>query len=107
MEGHPGRGGHAVWVTWSTDPADADVAVVRLPAPFEPRDDLFLEGFFHQGSLDVPARAWSPGCASSPRPSPLVIDPNLERPAILTPFTEFAAAILTDVGAPPRPWSMC
>ena len=28
-----------------SDPADADVAVVRLPAPFDPRDDLFLEGF--------------------------------------------------------------
>ena len=26
--------------------------------------------------------------------TPLVIDANLERPAILTPFTEFAAAIL-------------
>jgi beta-glucosidase len=32
-----------------TDPAAADVAVVRVPAPFDPRDDLFLEGFFHQG----------------------------------------------------------
>ena len=38
------------------DPADADVAVVRVPAPYEPRDDLFLEGFFHQGSL-----AYRPG----------------------------------------------
>jgi len=81
-----------------TDPAGADVAVVRLPAPFEPRDDLFLEGFFHQGSLD-----YRPGLVARLREiaekTPLVIDANLERPAILTPFTEFAAAILTDVGA--------
>ncbi|HEU5485344.1 MAG TPA: glycoside hydrolase family 3 N-terminal domain-containing protein [Microlunatus sp.] len=80
------------------DPADADVAVVRLPAPFEPRDDLFLEEFFHQGSLD-----YRPGLVARLRAIattvPLVIDANLERPAILTPFTEFAAAILTDVGA--------
>ena len=81
-----------------TDPADADVAVVRLPAPFDPRDDLFLEGFFHQGSLE-----YRPGLVARLRDiaaiTPLVIDANLERPAILTPFTEFAAAILTDVGA--------
>ena len=30
-----------------------------------------------------------------------MIDVNLERPAILTPFTEFAAAILADVGCSP------
>ena len=35
-------------------PEDADVAVVRLAAPFEPRSDLFLESWFHQGSLDFP-----------------------------------------------------
>jgi beta-glucosidase len=81
-----------------SDPADADVAVVRLPAPFDPRDDLFLEGFFHQGSLE-----YRPGLVTRLRDiaavAPLVIDANLERPAILTPFTAFASAILTDVGA--------
>ena len=35
-------------------PEDADVAVVRLMAPFEARSDLFLESWFHQGSLDFP-----------------------------------------------------
>lgn len=81
-----------------TDPAAADVAVVRLPAPFDPRDDLFLEGFFHQGSLE-----YRPGLVarlrSIAKTTPLIIDANLERPAILTPFAEFATAILTEVGA--------
>ena len=81
-----------------SDPAVADVAVVRLPAPFDPRDDLFLEGFFHQGSLE-----YRPGLVARLRDiatvAPLVIDANLERPAILTPFTAFSSAILTDVGA--------
>lgn len=80
------------------DPAEADVAVVRLPAPFSPRDDLFLEEFFHQGTLD-----YRPGRLALLREiaavTPLIIDANLERPAILTPFTEFATAILTSVGA--------
>ena len=49
------------------DPADADVAVVRVPAPYEPRDDLFLESFFHQGSLAY-RPGWSPGCGRWPRP---------------------------------------
>ena len=76
------------------------MAVVRLPAPFDPRDDLFLEGFFHQGSL-----AYRPGLVARLRALaetvPLVIDANLERPALLTPFTEFATAILADVGCSP------
>ena len=82
------------------DPAAADVAVIRLPAPFDIRDDLFLEGAFHQGSLE-----YRPGLVARLRDiaaaTPLVIVANLERPAILTPFVEFASAILADVGASP------
>ena len=82
------------------DPAAADVAVVRLAAPFDIRDDLFLEAHFHQGSLE-----YRPGLVARLRDiaaaTPLVIVANLERPAILTPFVEFASAILADVGASP------
>ena len=82
------------------DPADADVAVVRVPAPYEPRDDLFLEGFFHQGSL-----AYRPGLVARLRALaetvPLVVDLNLERPALLAPFTDFATAIVADFGCSP------
>ena len=82
------------------DPTDADLAVVRVPAPFDPRDDLFLEAFFHQGSL-----TYRPGLLARLRmlaeSVPLVLNVNLERPAILTPLTEFASAILGDVGCSP------
>ncbi len=82
------------------DPTEADVAVVRVPAPFEPRDDLFLESFFHQGSL-----AYRPGLVARLRELaatvPLVVNPNLERPALLAPFTEFATAIVADFGCSP------
>ncbi len=30
---------------------DADIAFIRIEAPYEARDDLFLESYFHQGSL--------------------------------------------------------
>jgi beta-glucosidase len=82
------------------DAADADVAVVRLPAPFDPRDDLFLESMFHQGTLDH-----RPGLVARLRDiaagTPLVLNPNLERPAILTPLADAAAAIVADVGSSP------
>ena len=82
------------------DPAAADIAVVRVEAPFDPRDDLFLEAVFHQGSL-----TYRPGLLARLRmlteAVPLVVNVNLERPAILTPFTEFAGAIVADVGCSP------
>ena len=81
-----------------SDPADADVAVVRLAAPFDPRDDLFLEAFFHQGSL-----AYRPGLVARlteiARTTPLIISADLERPALLAAFADVAAVIVTDVGA--------
>ena len=80
------------------DPADADVAVVRLAAPFDPRDDLFLEAAFRQGSL-----AYRPGLVARlreiARTTPLIIDANLERPALLGAFADVASVILTNVGA--------
>lgn len=83
------------------DPADADLALVRLGAPFEPRDDLFLEAWFHQGSLEFP-----PGRVYRMRSiaahCPLVLVVNLDRPGILTPFAAFASAIVVDFGSSSR-----
>ncbi len=78
-------------------PEEADVAVIRLPAPFDPRDDLALEAFFQQGTLE-----YRPGLIARlqhlAKSVPVVIDANLERPAILTPLVSTCAAILGDVG---------
>jgi beta-glucosidase-like glycosyl hydrolase len=78
-------------------PEDADVAVVRLGAPFDPRSDLFLEAWFHQGSLDFP-----PGLIHRLRrlaqQCPLVVDVTLDRPAVLTPLMEFASAVVGSYG---------
>jgi beta-glucosidase len=78
-------------------PEDADVAVVRLPAPFEPRSDLFLESWFHQGSLDFP-----PGLVSRlarvAAACPLVVDVVLDRPAVLTPLLPVATAVVGSFG---------
>ena len=78
-------------------PEDADVALVRLMAPFEPRSDLFLESWFHQGSLDFP-----PGLvarlARLAAHCPLVVDVVLDRPAVVTPLLGVAGAVVGSYG---------
>lgn len=78
-------------------PADADLAIVRLMAPFDARDDLFLEAWFHQGSLDFP-----PGLVSRLRTiaekCPLVVDVVLDRPAVVTPLLSFVSALVGTYG---------
>ncbi|GGM89013.1 beta-glucosidase [Terrabacter tumescens] len=78
-------------------PEDADVAVVRLTAPFDPRSDLFLESWFHQGSLDFP-----PGLvarlARIAAQCPLVLDVVLDRPAVLTPLLPVATTVVASYG---------
>ncbi|AXH97911.1 glycoside hydrolase family 3 protein [Ornithinimicrobium avium] len=80
-----------------THPQDADLAVVRLQAPFEPRSDLFLEAWFHQGSLDFP-----PGLpvrlARIAEHCPLIVDVLLDRPAVLTPLLPVAAVLTVSYG---------
>ncbi|MFC5289952.1 glycoside hydrolase family 3 protein [Actinokineospora guangxiensis] len=80
-----------------TDPHDADLAVVRLHAPFDPRSDLFLESWFHQGSLDFP-----PGLparlARIAAHCPLLVDVALDRPAVLTPLQPITATLLATYG---------
>ena len=79
------------------DPADADVAVLRLAAPFEPRPGRF-ESMFHAGSL-----AFAPQerdrllavCAAVPT----VVDLYLDRPAVVPELAGAAAALLVDYGA--------
>ncbi|MFF5790817.1 glycoside hydrolase family 3 C-terminal domain-containing protein [Paeniglutamicibacter sp. NPDC012692] len=78
-------------------PEEADVAIVRLQAPFEQRDTMF-ENFFHAGSLDYPADQLE-GLVALCGTVPTVIDVFLDRPAILTPLVGEAAAITANFGA--------
>ncbi|KJL21477.1 Periplasmic beta-glucosidase precursor [Microbacterium oxydans] len=78
-------------------PAEADLAVIRLQAPFEERATMF-ENFFHAGSLDFPddviAHVREVAAAV-----PTVVDVLADRPPILTPLAEVAAAITVNWGA--------
>lgn len=84
-------------------PEEADIALVRLAAPFEPRDDLFLEIQFHQGSLEFP-----PGLAHRlariAAVCPLVIDVGADRPAVCTPLIGVASAMTISFGVEDSAW---
>ncbi|WP_151523844.1 glycoside hydrolase family 3 protein [Serinicoccus kebangsaanensis] len=79
-------------------PEDADLAVLRLAAPHEPRSDLFLEAWFHQGSLDFP-----PGLpvrlARLRAHCPVVVDVTLDRPAVLGPVIDAVDAVVASFGS--------
>lgn len=77
-------------------PEEADLAIIRLQAPFEQRDTMF-ENFFHAGSLDFPDEvlAHVRQVASA---VPTVVDVLADRPPILQPITDAAAAVTVNWG---------
>ena len=78
-------------------PAEADVAVIRLEAPYEERNNLFLEAMFHAGSLDFDDETI---CHIRKVAShvPVILVVNLDRPAILKPLQPHASALLATFG---------
>ena len=80
------------------DKKDADVALVRVAAPFEPRNEYFLDAMTHQGSLDF-SNDQIARVRSIASELPVILDVYLERAAILTPFNDIAAAITGNFGA--------
>ncbi|MEV4244327.1 glycoside hydrolase family 3 N-terminal domain-containing protein [Streptosporangium canum] len=78
-------------------PEEADIAIVRLAAPYEPRSGTF-ESFFHAGGLAFPEVEIArlrvlQGMADT------VVGVYLERPAVFPEIAEGAAAVLGDFGA--------
>jgi beta-glucosidase len=79
------------------DPADADLAVLRLNAPYEPRPGGF-ESFFHAGSLEFPA-VDRDRIVTVCEQVPTIIVLFLDRPAIVPEIADAAAALLVEFGA--------
>lgn len=74
-------------------PEAADIAVVRLGAPFEPRDEFVLEPFFHAGTLafsdEILEHLRSLAAAVQ-----VIVDVTLERPAVVAPLLEIATGLV-------------
>ncbi|MFJ7202358.1 glycoside hydrolase family 3 protein [Streptomyces sp. NPDC098789] len=79
------------------DPAGADLAVLRLRTPYEPRENVF-ESFFHSGSLAFPEPELA-GILGLLDTVPTLVCVNLERAAVLPEIAERAAALIADYGA--------
>jgi beta-glucosidase len=81
--------------------AEADVAIVRIKTPFEPREGGF-EQFFHSGSLEFTEAELTPildVCAAVPT----VVDIYLERPAVVPEIAEKSAAFVANYGCADAP----
>jgi beta-glucosidase len=79
------------------NPADADVALLRLKAPYEPRPGGF-EANFHAGSLEFPAEErdhHAEICSTVPT----IVDVYLDRPAVLNDLARDAAALFGSYGS--------
>ena len=81
------------------DPAQADLAILRLQAPYEQRATGF-ENFFHSGSLDFPQEVIDRVRAVA-AVVPTVVDVFLDRPAILGPVADAAGAVVANWGVSP------
>jgi beta-glucosidase len=80
-----------------TDPARADVAILRLSTPYEERPGRF-ESFFHTGPLDFePDRLTE--ILRLLRAVPTVVAIHLERPAVIPEISSAASAVLAVFGA--------
>ncbi|MGV2984681.1 glycoside hydrolase family 3 N-terminal domain-containing protein [Microbacterium sp. AGC85] len=80
------------------DPTDADANVVRIAAPYDPRDEFALEASFHAGSLEFAPEIVERLQALSAH-APVILVVHLERPAILEPLFPSCAAVLVEFGA--------
>ncbi len=81
-----------------TELIDAEVAIVRLSAPFEPRDQYPLESFFHSGDLSFPESEIS-RLTRLMEAKPTIVDIFLDRPAVIPEIADGAAVLLGSFGA--------
>ncbi len=89
----------AGWAHVVATPQEADLAVVRTEAPWEQRGvPGDLEFFFHAGSLEFHSDELAHLRALAAE-LPLIVDVYLDRPAILAPIAEIAAALTVNFGA--------
>jgi beta-glucosidase len=76
----------------------ADVAIVRVAAPYDHRAETYLEQFFHAGDLSFPP-AVSERILEIARRVPTIVDVHLDRPAVMPEIVAGCTAVLASFGA--------
>ena len=79
-------------------PDEAEVAIVRRNAPFEPRTNGMIESLFHAGDLDFKEPELS-ALLELARTVPTVLVLHLERPSVIPELVEACAAVVAVFGA--------
>jgi beta-glucosidase len=80
------------------NPDAAEVAIIRLSAPYEPRNREPIEHFFHAGDLTFAPAELERILAILDR-VPTIVDIYLDRPAVIPEIAERCAGLLADFGA--------
>ncbi|MFN8495534.1 MAG: glycoside hydrolase family 3 N-terminal domain-containing protein [Caldilineaceae bacterium] len=81
-------------------PEDADFAILRLNAPYEPRTG-FLQNMIHSGDLDFKGDRLT-GILNILAKAPTIVDIYLDRPAVIPEIAEQSAALIANFGANDR-----
>lgn len=80
-----------------SDPGEADLAIIRLSTPFEPRAGL-LERIFHHGDLDFKGEE-KINLLKLLGQIPTIVNFYFERPAVIPEIAEKSAALIGNFGA--------
>ncbi len=78
-------------------PEDADVAIIRLSTPYEPRKG-FVEALFHHGDLDFKGEQKQEIIALLEK-VPTIVNMYLDRPAVIPEIAEKCAGLIANFGA--------
>jgi beta-glucosidase len=79
-------------------PAEADVAILRLQAPFQPDKEGIFAALFHKGDLNFTDKDLA-RILNVLQQVPTIVDIYLDRPAVIPEIAEHSAALLANFGA--------
>lgn len=89
----------AKYGTVVTNPADADIAIVRLNTPYYPVESpIMMARMFHHGDLDFKGKD-KDSILQILKAVPTIVDINLDRPAVIPEINAVAKGLLADFGA--------
>lgn len=86
------------YATVTENLADADLAILRIQTPWEPRSGDFIEKLFHQGYLDFQEPELS-RILEIIKKKPTIVCIYMDRPAVIPEIAKNSSALLCEFGA--------
>lgn len=89
----------AKYGTIVSNPAEADIAIVRINTPFYPVESpIMMARMFHHGDLDFKGKE-KDSLLNLLKTVPTIVDINLDRPAVIPEISAAAKGLFADFGA--------